>query len=824
MENQKFGEMKKKFKQVLTTLLQILTIGWNFFLEVRALFLEKFNATPVLKVWKWFIYVVGGIFLYIQFVDYNLLWLAGKSPDLEQLENPKLDTPSEAWTADGVLFGKYYKENRSPVDYHQIPPIVIKSLVATEDIRFYEHCGVDMQATFSIIWYLVKGDNRGGSTISQQLAKNLFKTRRGASKGLLGWIPGVKTIIAKTKEWITAIKLERTYSKSEIITLYLNTVDFGSNSFGIKAAAKTFFNTPVEKLNTQQVAMLIGLLKAPTLYSPRIHPKNAVKRRNTVLNQMVKYNVISKAIGDSLKQENVVIDYTVEHPNDGMANYFRGVVNNMLNKWCKENGYDLYSDGLKIYTTIDSRVQKWAEQAVDEHMKSLQRTFDRHWKGEIPWRDEKGKVIANFIEDYLPRTPIYKQLKREHGDNINVIMRELNRPKKMTLFSWNGERDTVLSSIDSIKYYKKFLHAGFMTMDPFSGHIKAWVGGIDYKYFKYDHVKQSMRQPGSTFKPFIYCAAIDSFGYSPCDQIVDVKKVYHYKEVSKKSGRDTIIEWSPRNSDWKVSGQSMSLRRAMAKSINTISAQIIQIIGGKDSLLGGAKTVIAYARKMGIKSPLEPIPSVGLGSCDVNLFEMVGAYGTYLNRGLYTEPIFITRIEDRNGNIIKEFIPERRQAISQESAFLMVHMLKGGLEEIGGTSQGLFQYDLFRGNEFGGKTGTSSNNSDGWFMGMTKDWISGAWVGADDRSIHFRTGVLGEGARTALPIYGRFMEKIYADKSIGITMGRFPQPKIKITKQYQCTYRPPKNDSTMVNMLDSVLLNNTDTFDPIEEEVPEVKP
>lgn len=816
--------MKKKFKQVLTTLLQILTIGWNFFLEVRALFLEKFNATPVLKVWKWFIYVVGGIFLYIQFVDYNLLWLAGKSPDLEQLENPKLDTPSEAWTADGVLFGKYYKENRSPVDYHQIPPIVIKSLVATEDIRFYEHCGVDMQATFSIIWYLVKGDNRGGSTISQQLAKNLFKTRRGASKGLLGWIPGVKTIIAKTKEWITAIKLERTYSKSEIITLYLNTVDFGSNSFGIKAAAKTFFNTPVEKLNTQQVAMLIGLLKAPTLYSPRIHPKNAVKRRNTVLNQMVKYNVISKAIGDSLKQENVVIDYTVEHPNDGMANYFRGVVNNMLNKWCKENGYDLYSDGLKIYTTIDSRVQKWAEQAVDEHMKSLQRTFDRHWKGEIPWRDEKGKVIANFIEDYLPRTPIYKQLKREHGDNINVIMRELNRPKKMTLFSWNGERDTVLSSIDSIKYYKKFLHAGFMTMDPFSGHIKAWVGGIDYKYFKYDHVKQSMRQPGSTFKPFIYCAAIDSFGYSPCDQIVDVKKVYHYKEVSKKSGRDTIIEWSPRNSDWKVSGQSMSLRRAMAKSINTISAQIIQIIGGKDSLLGGAKTVIAYARKMGIKSPLEPIPSVGLGSCDVNLFEMVGAYGTYLNRGLYTEPIFITRIEDRNGNIIKEFIPERRQAISQESAFLMVHMLKGGLEEIGGTSQGLFQYDLFRGNEFGGKTGTSSNNSDGWFMGMTKDWISGAWVGADDRSIHFRTGVLGEGARTALPIYGRFMEKIYADKSIGITMGRFPQPKIKITKQYQCTYRPPKNDSTMVNMLDSVLLNNTDTFDPIEEEVPEVKP
>jgi penicillin-binding protein 1A len=811
--------MKKILTNIYLLLKQGIILLWNLFMEIRSIFLEKFNATPVLKVWKWFIYVVGGIFLYVQIVDYNFLWLAGKSPDLEQLENPKLDTPSEAWTADGVLFGKYFKENRSPVDYHQIPPIVIKSLVATEDIRFYEHCGVDMQATFSIFWYLIKGDNRGGSTISQQLAKNLFKTRRGASKGLLGWIPGVKTIIAKTKEWITAVKLERTYSKSEIITLYLNTVDFGSNSFGIKAAAKTFFNTPVEKLNTQQVAMLIGLLKAPTLYSPRIHPKNAVKRRNTVLNQMAKYNVITKVNSDSLKKLNIVLDYTVEHPNDGMANYFRGVVNNMLNKWCKENGYDLYSDGLKIYTTIDSRVQKWAEQAVDEHMKTLQGTFDRHWKGETPWRDEKGNIIANFIEDYLPRTPIYRQLKKEHGENIALITRELNRPKKMTIFSWKGDIDTVLSSIDSIKYYKRFLHAGFMTMDPFSGHIKAWVGGIDYKYFKYDHVKQSMRQPGSTFKPFIYCAAIDSFGYSPCDQIVDTKKVYHYKEVSKKTGKDTIIEWSPRNSDWKVSGQSMSLRRAMAKSINTISAQLIRIIGGKDSLVGGARTVIAYARKMGIKSPLEEIPSVGLGSCDVNLFEMVGAYGTYLNRGLYTEPIFITRIEDRNGNIIKEFIPERRQAISQESAYLMVHMLKGGLEEAGGTSQGLFQFDLFRGNEFGGKTGTSSNNSDGWFMGMTKDWISGAWVGADDRSIHFRTGVLGEGARTALPIYGKFMEKIYTDKSIGITMGRFPQPKIKISKQYQCTYRPPKNDTTMVNLEDSTLLNSEETFAPVEEEI-----
>lgn len=774
-------------------------------MEIRALFLEVFNANGVTKVWKYFIYFFGGIYMYVLAVQYNFLWIFGKSPDLEQLENPKMDTPSEMYSADGILIGKYYKENRSPVDYNLIPVKVIKTLTATEDVRFYKHSGVDPKAFASIFISLAKGDNRGGSTISQQLAKNLFKTRRGASKGLIGHIPGINTIVAKTKEWITAIKLERMYTKNEILTMYLNTVDFGSNSFGIKAASKTFFNKSLEQLDTQEIAMLVGLLKAPTYYSPRLKPKNAIKRRNTVLAQMAKYKVITEKEKDSLKKENLVIRYTVEKQYEGPGTYFRGVMNNFLKNWCEDNGYDLYSDGLRVYTTIDSRVQKHAEDAVQVHMKELQKRFDRHWEGQgEAWRDKNGVVIPHFIEDYVPKTPIYKKLKREIGNDENKIWAELRKPKKMTVFTWNGDKDTVLSSIDSIKYYKTFLHTGFLCVDPFSGHIKAWVGGINYKYFKYDHVKQSMRQPGSTFKPFIYCAAIDSFGMAPCDKMIDQRMVYTYHEKSKRTGKDTVVEWSPRNSDWKVSGSEMSLRRAMAKSINTISAQLIQKIGN-GSVVDGGKTVIAYAKKMGVKSPLEEVPSVGLGSSDVTLYEMVGAYGTFLNRGLYTEPVFITRIEDRNGNIIKEFIPERRQALSQESAFLMLHMLKGGLEEIGGTSQGLFQFDLFRGNEFGGKTGTSSNNSDGWFMGVTKDWVCGAWVGADDRSIHFRTGILGEGARTALPIYGHFMERVYGDKTIGITMGYFPKPKIKITKEYQCTWRPPKMpDSTMVNMYDSL--------------------
>jgi penicillin-binding protein 1A len=708
-------------------------------------------------------------------------------PELEKLENPKVTIASELYTADQVQIGKYYRENRSPVTFEEINPILIKALVATEDVRFYQHSGIDLTAMLSIPVSMLKGDNRGGSTLTQQLAKNLFKTRNETSKGLLGHVPFVKTLIIKTKEWIMATRLERTFTKEEILTMYLNTVDFGSNSFGIKVAANTFFDTNPKEISITEAATLVGLLKAPTSYSPILNPERSVERRNVVLGQMLKYDVIDQTQFDSLSVQPLGSRYKAESHNDGTGTYFRNVVGNYMRDWCKENGYDLYADGLKIYTTINSRIQAHAEAAVDSQMKVLQAKFFKHWKGKNPWVDGDDKEIPGFIEKVAKRTDYYIQLRKTYKGNTDSINFYMNRPRKMRVFSWKGDLDTTLSPMDSIRYYKHFLQCGMMTMDPYTGHIIAWVGGINFKYFKFDHVYQSKRQPGSTFKPFVYCAALDN-GYSPCDKMLDQRVTIKYYDRWLK--KDTV--WSPRNSDWVFSGEEMTLRRAMAKSVNSITSQLIGNLG--------SEKVIEYAHKLGIKSNLDTIPSVGLGSSDVSLFEMVGAYCTFLNKGVSTEPLFVTRIEDRHGNVIHEFIPQRKHAISEETAWLMLHMLKGGLEEPGGTSQALFQHGgLFKGNEFGGKTGTSSNHSDGWFMGVTKDLVSGVWVGGDDRSIHFRTSALGEGARTACPVYGIYMEKLYQDKETGVKMGYFPRPFVKITKPYNCRTRiVPKVDTTAV--------------------------
>ena len=723
-------------------------------------------------------------------VSFNFLWLFGSMPEIEKLENPKVTIASELYTVDHKLIGKYYRENRSPVTYPELNPYIVKALIATEDIRFYEHSGIDLNALISIPIYLMKGDNRGGSTLTQQLAKNLFKTRNEVSKGLLGRIPLIKTMIIKTKEWIMATRLEKTFTKEEILTMYLNTVDFGSNSFGIKVASSTYFDAKPSELTINECAVLVGLLKAPTSYSPVSNPKKCEERRNVVLGQMLKYSVISQEQFDSLSTSPLVVKFKAESHNDGSGTYFRNIVGNYLRDWCKENGLDLYADGLKIYTTLNSRIQQHAEAAVDSQMKVLQTRFYKHWKGKNPWVDEKDMEIPGFIEKVAKRTDYYIVLKKRYEGNLDSINYYMNQPKKMKVFSWKGDRDTLLSAMDSIRYYKHFLQCGMMTMDPFTGHILAWVGGINFKHFKYDHVYQSKRQPGSTFKPFVYCAAIDK-GYTPCDKMVD-QRVYikYYDRWLKK---DTV--WSPRNSDWVFTGEEMTLRRAMAKSVNSITSQLIEKIG--------PETVINYAHKLGIQSRLDTIPSVGLGSSDVSLYEMVGAYSTFLNKGVWTEPQFVLRIEDHNGNIIHEFLPQRKHAISEETAWLMLYMLKGGLEEPGGTSQALFQHGgLFKGNEFGGKTGTSSNHSDGWFMGVTKDLVSGVWVGGDDRSIHFRTSALGEGARTACPVYGIYMEKLYQDKETGVKMGYFPRPFVKINKPYNCrTKLKPKVDSTA---LDSV--------------------
>ncbi|HYG40051.1 MAG TPA: transglycosylase domain-containing protein [Cytophagales bacterium] len=768
---------------------------------------DKNQHTLLRKFWRGFIYCLLFLPFYFWAVNVNFLYLFGDLPGIKQLENPEVLSSSELYTSDGVIIGKYFKENRTPVNFEAISPNVINALIATEDRRFYNHSGIDLQAMISVVWYTIKGDNRGGSTITQQLVKNLYKTRRTESKGVFGNIPLLNILIFKTKEWITAVKLEKTFTKKEILTLYLNTVDFGSNAFGIKTAAQTFFGTTPDKLTVEQAAVLVGLLKAPTYYSPRFNPEQSLQRRNTVLKLMTEEGHIKPAEYAKLKSIPLVLDYSVQKQYDGAGTYFRGILNNYLNKWCKENGYDLYTDGLKVYTTIDSKMQEYAEESVAEQMAKLQKKFYKHWEGRKPWVDERGREIPGFIESIMERTDYYRYLQKKYKNNIDSINKEINRPRKMRVFSWEGDIDTTMSPMDSLEYYKYFLHTGFMAMNPHNGQIKAWVGGINYRYFQYDHVSQSKRQPGSTFKPFVYAAAIEN-GYSPCDRLVDKPITVVYEEDGEQK------TWSPQNADWVFSYDTLTLRRAMAKSVNSITARLTELIT--------PRKVVDYAKKMGINSKLEVVPSIGLGSSDVSVLELVGAYSAFVNKGIWTQPIFITRIEDRHGNIIREFIPLRKKALNEETAFLMLTMLKAGLEEPGGTSQALFQYDLFKKNELGGKTGTSSNHSDGWFVGVSKDLVGGAWVGGEHRSIHFRTGQLGEGAKTALPIFGRFMEKVYSDKSLDIKMGYFPKPGVKITKQYYCpTIIKPKYDT--LDTLNSFELKKIEiSTEPKEIEAPKI--
>ncbi|UOQ52966.1 transglycosylase domain-containing protein [Hymenobacter cellulosivorans] len=725
-------------------------------------------------MWGVFVVSVGVFLLYPILVKSNFLFLFGKSPSLEEMESPKVEQASELYTADGVLLGKYFRENRSPVPFNQISPVLVKALVATEDIRFYEHSGIDLTALARAV--AGGGRNGGGSTITQQLAKNLYKTRRG-ERGVLGHIPIVSTLISKTKEWLTAVELEKRYTKEEILRMYLNTVEYGSQAFGIKVAAKTFFNTSPDSLKPEEAAMLVGMLNNPTAFNPRFHPETARKRRNLVLERMGQAGVLTAKATDSLQQQPIALQYRVEKHIDGPDTYFRGAVSQFVNKWCEANGYDMYRDGLKIYTTIDSRMQAHAEDAVQDRMKKLQQQFDRFWRnrGGNPWVDDEGKEIPGFIETQIKRTELYKELAKRYQGQPARLDSALHAKRPMKVFTWKGDGDTtlVLSPLDSLAYYKHFLHAGMMTMDPFTGHVKAWVGGINYRFFKYDHVKQGRRQAGSTFKPFVYLTALDN-GYTPCDRIRDQRVTIKYVE----NGKD--MEWQPDNVTREYTGINMTLRHAMARSVNSVTAQLTEKVGWEN--------VAKYAHKVGIQSPLLPVPSIGLGSGgDVNVYEMVDAYSTFVNNGFQSEPQFITRIEDRNGNVIKQFDPKQKRAIPSETAWLMLYMLRGGMDEPGGTSQALWEYDLWKkDNQIGGKTGTTSNYSDGWYMGVTKDLVTGVWVGGEDRSIHFYGSQQGEGGRMALPIFGTYMEKLYKDKELDITMGPFPRPASKITKKYIC--------------------------------------
>ena len=715
----------------------------------------------IVALWAIFIIAIISFSLFIYSISINFNGWYGELPGLKSLENPKSDLSSILYFADNVEMGKYYRYNRSQISFDELSPNLVNALIATEDIRFSKHSGIDLYGLGRVFFKSILMFDKsagGGSTISQQLAKILFRTRSDLSNGSLNDIPVLGLVIAKMKEWLVAVKLERAYTKKEIIAMYLNTFEFGSNAFGVKTAAQTFFNTTPDQLTIPEAAVLVGLCKNPNLYSPVYQPANSFQRRNTVMNQMRKYGYIDDIAYDTLSSKPIELDYDVENHNDGLATYFRGVILWDLLAWSKANGYDLYEDGLRIYTTIDSRMQKYAEEAVEEHMKYQQELFDEHWKGKAPWRDESGRVIKNFVENEARKTEAYKYWKKELRADEDKIFEKLQEPKPMKVFSWNGEIDTVLSTMDSIRYFKQFLHAGFMAMNPNNGHIKAWVGGINYKYFKYDHVKQGRRQPGSTFKPLVYAAAIDN-GYSPCYQIQDVPVTF---EVP-----GDPPTWTPSNSDGKFSGDVMTIRQALARSLNSGTAFVMSKIG--------PQTVVDYAKRLGVESPLAAVPSLCLGTSDVSIYELIGAYSTFVNEGFYTKPFYIERIEDKNGKILKQFVPKTGEALSSETAYAMLHMLKGATEISGGTALGL-DMELRQDNEIGAKTGTTQNYSDGWFVGVTKDLVAGTWVGGDDRSIHFRNIALGQGARMAMPIWEKFMTKVYADDELAISKGPFKRP------------------------------------------------
>ena len=743
-----------------------------------------------------FVSFIVAFILYLVAVDINFLWLFGKSPSYSQIKNPVSSQASEIYSADGVMIGKYFNENRTPVKYEEVNPEFWKALVDTEDERFYNHRGIDLIGVFAAIKdAAIHHDARGASTITQQLAKNLFRVRTNYSTGLLGGIPGLKILIMKSKEWITAVKLEFIFDKRDILTMYANTVDFGSNAFGIKTACKTYFGTTPKDLTTDQAAILVGMLKATTYYNPRINPENSLKRRNTVLNNMVNHGDLTHAAYDTLKLKPITLDYSVESNYDGQATYFREAVANYLKDWCKDNGYDLYSSGLKIYTTIDTRMQKYAEAAAIKQMKQVQRNFKNHWGNTNPWQDEKHQEISGFIEGIAERQPYYKQLKEKYPDNPDSVDYWMNKPHKVKVFDYEkGSVEMEMSTMDSIRYMVRFMHCGFVAMEPQNGHVKAWVGDIDFKSWKYDKVT-AMRQPGSTFKLFVYTEAMNQ-GLTPCDKRVD--SYFSMKVWDKKQNKE--VTWAPTNANGYFTGDSLPLKAAFAQSINSIAVKLGQECG--------VANIAATAQAMGIKSKLDVTPSLPLGSSDVNLLELVNAYSTVVNDGKAHEPVLVTRIIDRDGNEIFVAPSEQKQAIPYRSAYLVQQLLQGGLREPGGTSMSLWGYiGKFNDTEFGGKTGTSNNHSDAWFVGVSPNLVAGAWVGGEYRCIHFRTGALGQGSRTALPICGYFFESVLNDPAMKQYHGKFAKAKDDIAyEDYNCSsyWQSSVEDSTLVDSTEVV--------------------
>ena len=746
--------------------------------------------------------IVVAFFLYLIMVDINFLWLFGKSPSMSDVKNTHPAEASQIYSADGKVIGKFFSENRMPVTYEDVSPAFWNTLIDTEDERFRSHHGIDYQAFGAALKdYVMHRDARGASTITQQLAKNLFRVRTQYSTGLLGNIPGLKMLIMKSKEWITAYKLEFYFSKDEILTMYANTVDFGSNAFGIKTAARTYFGTTPDKLTAEQAAVLVGLLKATTYYNPRINPKNSLARRNVVLDLVRKHGHLTQEACDSLKQTEIKLDYSVENAYDGEANYFREAVGDWMKDWCREyygdeRAYAYYTEGLKIYTTIDTRMQKYAEDAAVKQMKQVQKTFNAHWGSTNPWQDERHIEIPHFIEDLAKKTPYYKLLSQKFDGNEDSINYYLNVPHPVKLFDYeNGYIEKEMSTLDSIRYMEHFMHCGFVAIEPQTGHVKAWVGDVDFKTWKYDKVT-AMRQPGSTFKLFVYAEAMNQ-GITPCDTRKDEffsMKVYDAKEKKE-------VTWAPTNADGHFSGANITLKQAFAMSINSVAVRLGQECG--------IDRIVKTAHDMGIKSKLDPTPALALGSSDVNLLELVNAYCTPVNQGRMHEPVLVTRIVDRDGDVIYEAKADDKQALTERSAFLVQQLLMGGMSGTSSRLRSYVGYDVTD-TDFGGKTGTSNNHSDAWFIGTTPKLVCGAWVGGEYRCIHFRTGELGQGNRTALPICGYFLKSVLDDPQFKQYHAKFtiPQNVDLISSMYDCGgyfKSPSDSDSLAVDSLGTVV-------------------
>ncbi len=749
----------------------------------------------------WAVFILVFLFFVVLFILISKGHL-GFMPNFEDLENPNNNIASEVYSQDNVLLGTYYIQNRTYVAFDDLSPNIVNALIATEDIRFTRHSGIDVRGLARVLLKtLVMGreESGGGSTITQQLAKNLFPRDTTTYGSELS--RGLNLILAKFKEWVTAVKLERNYTKEEILVMYLNTVPFGSESYGIKAAAKTFFNKAPDELNIEESALMVGVLKAPSWYSPVRNPERAKHRRNIVLSQMEKYGYISSQQYDSLSKLDIELDYKVQNHNVGLATYFRSFLRNYLNAdkpernhyysfhdfredsvkwindplygWCKKNikpdgtPYNLYRDGLKIYTTVNSKMQQYAEESVREHLsEELQpQFFEEKSQSEFaPYSEElEEKQIEQILKTSIRRTDRYWRL-RSQGISEDTIMDIFKKPVKMTVFSWEGNKDTVMSPLDSIKYYKHFLRAGLMSVNPENGHTKAYVGGIDFKNFKYNHVTQSKRQVGSTIKPFLYTLAMQE-GFHPCDQIPNVPTTFHYKH----EGKDTT--WTPKNSGpSEYEGKYVTLKFGLAKSINYITAKLMKEFN--------PPSVIKLMKKMGITSYLAPVPALALGTSGISLYEMVSAYSTYANEGVHVEPIFVTRIEDKNNNVIATFNTNQEEVISKETAYLMIELLQEVVRM--GTAIRLrldyYPYQLM--NEIGGKTGTTQDHADGWFMGIVPQLVSGVWVGGEDRAIHFDNITQGQGANMALPIWAIYMKKLYNDSTLNVEQyAKFKKPK-----------------------------------------------